>query len=122
MTQPVIRHYLHYHCTKRRDRNCTQGVIGVNELETQIDSFLAKVGISEEFKNWAIKYLNELNDDETETRNASLTAIQEAYNGCVKRLDNLVQLKICPQNSDSSLLTDEEFKAQKKTIMAEKAG
>jgi len=91
-----------------------------DDLETQIETFLSKITINERFKDWCLKYLNELNDDEVEARNASIKALQEAYSGCVKRLDNLLQLKISAQNSDNSLLTNEEFKSQKSAIISEK--
>ena len=120
MSKPTIRHYIHYHCTKKKDPNCIQGSIGVEDLEKQIDTFLSKINISEEFKNWAIKYLNELNDGETETRNATLQSLQNTYNDCVKQIDNLLQLKISPQNADGSLLTDAEFKSQKASLISEK--
>ncbi|MBU1327278.1 recombinase family protein [Patescibacteria group bacterium] len=100
MRKPTLLHYIYYHCTKRKDPNCTQRSIRTEELEKQVDAFLAKIGISEEFKNWAIKYLNVLNDNEVETRNASLSSLQNAYNACVSRLDNLLKFKISPQNTD----------------------
>ena len=121
MRNPTLLHYIYYHCTKRKDPNCTQRCIRTEELEKQFDAFLAKIGISEEFKNWAIKYLNVFNDSEVETRNASLSSLQNAYKACVSRLDNLLQLKISPQNTDGSLLSDEEFKTQKAPLLAEKA-
>ncbi len=120
MDNPLIRHYVHYHCTKRKNPNCTQGSVEVGNLEKQIDALMSQVGISERFKDWAIKHLNKLNDQEVEVRNASIGAIQEAYNGCLKKLDNLLQLKISPANSDGSLLSDTDFKSQKDTLMAEK--
>lgn len=120
MDNPTILHYIYYHCSKKKNRYCTQGSITVDKLEAQIDEVLKKIGISEEFKEWAIKYLNELNDKEVEDRNVAVNSLQNAYQNCVKRLDNLVKLKISPQNSDGSLLSDEEFKSQKEAIVAEK--
>lgn len=121
MEKPTLLHYIYYHCTRRKYPNCTQKSVRMEELEKQLDAFLASIGISEEFKNWAIKYLNVLNDSEVETRNASLSSLQSAYNACVSRLDNLLKFKISPQNTNGSLLSDEEFKAQKAPLMAEKA-
>lgn len=111
MDNPTILHYIYYHCSKKKNRYCTQGSITVDKLEAQIDEVLQKIGISEEFKDWAIKYLNQLNDNEVEDRNVAIDALQNAYQNCIKRLDNLVKLKISPQNSDGSLLSDEEFKS-----------
>lgn len=120
MDKPVTRHYIYYHCTKRKDPNCTQGSIQEKQLEEQIDAYLARIGITEEFKNWAIKYLNELNDRETETNSASLRLLQESYNRTQSELDNLLKLKISSSNIDGSLLSDEEFRIQKEKLVAEK--
>lgn len=53
-----VHFYIYYHCTKRKNPNCTQGSIEEKEIEKQIDETLSKIQISERFKNWAIKYLN----------------------------------------------------------------
>lgn len=121
MSNPVILHYIYYHCTKRVNPKCTQGSITKEEFEKQVDKKLSKIQISERFKDWAIKYLNEANESETEDRNKVLTSLQEAYNDCVKRIDNLVKLKISPHNSDGSLLSDDEFRNQKESLIKEKA-
>ncbi len=120
MNDPTILHYIYYHCTKRKNKNCTQGCVHLKDIETQIDTILSRINISEEFKNWAIKYLNELNEQEVTDRNATLSSLQNSYNLCVNEMDNLLKLKISPQNSDGSLLSDEEFKAKKLTLTQEK--
>jgi site-specific DNA recombinase len=120
MKNPTNLHYVYYHCTKRKDPNCTQGSVTEEKLEAQIDEQLSKIQISDKFKDWAIKYLNELHDTEVSDRTAVLETLQSSYNGVVKRIDNLVSLKISPQNSDGSLLSDEEFKNQKASLMKEK--
>ncbi len=120
MNNPTLLHYIYYHCTKRVDSNCSQGSIREEELEKQIDEILSIIQISEKFKAWAIKYINELYDREVEDRNASLGALQEAYSDVTKRIDNLIKLKISPHNSNGNLLSDEEFRSQKEVLMREK--
>ncbi len=120
MVKPTVLHYIYYHCSRKIDPNCKQPSIQAWELEEQVDKVLQNIRISPRFKNWALKHLNELNDEEVSTHTATINSLQNAYNDCVKRLDNLVKLKISPQNSDNSLLSDDEFKAQKVAIMTEK--
>ena len=120
MKKPTILHYIYYHCTKQKNKKCTQRSITEEKLSQQITDILSKIKISERFKHWAIEHLNELNDQEIDTRNAAVKSTQEAYNDVVKRIDNLVKLKISPQNSDGSIFSDEEFKEQKTTLMKEK--
>jgi len=121
MANSTVRHYIYYHCTKRKAKKCTQGTITQESLVEQITSTLESIEISNDFVHWAIKHLNELNDQETENRNATLSSLQLSYTNVTKRIDNLVALKISPQNIDNSLLTDEEFKNQKTTLLQEKA-
>src|SRR3989344_2457319 len=121
MKKPKILHYEYYHCTKRKNPDCSQKYVTKENLESQFENILSRIEISEGFKNWAIKHLNEAYDSEAEDRNATLTSLNEAYSDVVKRIDNLLSLKISPQNSDGSLLSDDEFKKQKEALMKEKA-
>jgi len=121
MENPTILHYIYYHCTKRKDPNCSQRSIELKELEGQIDGYLAKIQISEAFKNWAIKYLREEKEKEAEVREAITRARKRAYQNCLKRLENLLQLKIAPENSDGSLLSDEEYAKRRAELLKEKA-
>ncbi len=120
MKDPKILRYLYYHCTKRKNPNCSQRSIIAEQLEKQFDKYLSKIEIDEEYKNFAIKHLNEVHDQEAESRNSILNSKQSAYKDCIKRIDNLVKLKISPGNSDGGLLSDEEFKQQKNELLKEK--
>lgn len=120
MKNPTILHYIYYHCTKRKNPNCTQKSIQLDKFEEQVDQILEKATISDRFRSWGIKYLNEMNDREIIDRSTVLDSLQQAYKDCADRIDNLVKLKISPQNKDGSLLSDEEFKSQKDSLMKEK--
>jgi len=121
MKKSTILRYLYYHCTKRKNPDCSQGSIEVKELEREIDKILSRIEISEAFKNWAIKYLKEENEKEIASRKIILESQRRAYTNCLKKLDNLIQLKISPLNSDGSLLSDEEYAKRKTELMKEKA-
>lgn len=120
MINPKLLHYTYYHCAKSKNPHCTQGCVTEEKLIEQVEEYLGKIQISERFKNWAIKRLNRLYDLEKDSRNASINSFQEDYKKVVSRIDNLVKLKISPQNTDNSLLSDEEFKNQKESLMNEK--
>lgn len=121
MDNPTRLHYIYYHCTKRKKKTCSQKAIRVEVLEQQFDTLLEKIQISEGFKNWAVKHLNEVADIETEDRNSIIQSQQKAYDDCVKRIDNLVKLKISSQNSNNELLSDDEFRNQKESLLVEKS-
>jgi DNA invertase Pin-like site-specific DNA recombinase len=120
MEKPTILHYVYYHCTKKPKPNCSQGYIEVNELEKQIDLYLSNIHISEGFKDWAIKNLKEENEKEACSRESIFASQRKAYDNCLKKLNNLFQLKISPANTDGSLLSDEEYGKQKTELLREK--
>jgi len=121
MKTPTILKYVYYRCTKRKNPSCTQGSIELKELERQISRYLSRIHISESFKNWAIKYLKEETKNEINSRETILSSQRKAYDSCLKKLDNLFALKISPQNTDGSLLSDEEYAKRKAELIKEKA-
>ena len=121
MHKPKILHYVYYHCTKKTNPQCSQGSLEVIELEKQVLGCLARMLISEDFKDWAIEYLREELKKDTHSQAAVIASQRTAYQSCIKKLENLLQLKISPLNSDGSLLSDEDFAKQKSELQKEKA-
>jgi site-specific DNA recombinase len=120
MENPTFLEYLYYHCNKKKDPSCRQGSIEIKELEKQVDQILSHVQISNKFKNWAITSLRAENDKETDSRKIIFSNQHRAYNSCLKKLDNLLQLKISPLNADGNLLSDNEYARRKGDLMKEK--
>jgi hypothetical protein len=120
MRNPTILKYVYYHCTKRKNPGCTQGSIEVKGLEEQIGQYLAKIQISERFKDWTVKHLKEENEKETPSRETILCSQRKAYDSCLRKINNLFQLKISPLNTDGSLLSDEEYGKQRAELLKEK--
>ena len=90
-------------------------------LEKQIDQYLARVQISERFKEWAVKYLHELHETDSTSRNDIVEAQQKAYQQCLIQIDNLVKLKTSSGNIDGILLSDAEYGRQRFHLLKEKA-
>lgn len=120
MKNPKIYHHIHYVCVKTKKGLCKQSAVNIKEIEKTIESELDKFEISEHLKNWAIKYLNELNTSETTDREKVRINLEEAKSDCIKRLDGLVKLKISPQNTNGDVLSDDEYTSQRKVILSEK--
>ena len=120
MENPVVRHYIYYHCTKRKKPNCTQGGIEVKDLEKQLDEILGQITISDRFVKWGIKYLNELNENEKTERNGIINNLHESYTACIRKIDNLTEMFISEGNKDRSLLSDDEFRERKQKLVEEK--
>jgi site-specific DNA recombinase len=122
MVNPLFLHYTYYHCSKSKRPLCLQKCVNAQELEKQIGDYIARIHISEKFKDWAIKYLHELHARESASQTAIIEAQQKAYQECVQEIDNLVKLKTSPGNSDGSRLSDEEYGQRRFKLLKEKAG
>ncbi|MFA5143740.1 MAG: recombinase family protein [Candidatus Omnitrophota bacterium] len=106
-----IHDYTYYHCTKRkRGVKCSQPYLEARKLEKQIDDYLRKIQIDEEFKSWAISYLRSRNDREIYDRTAKYKNLQEICNQSQKELDNLTQMRY------RELITDEEYARERNRL------
>lgn len=112
-------HYEYYHCTKRKNPDCSQRGVEVKELEAQISALLGTITISERMKDWFLRNLALQVANDRQDRTPILQSLEEALANCQQRLDNLLKLKISPQNTSNALLTDEEFAKQKAALMFE---
>jgi DNA invertase Pin-like site-specific DNA recombinase len=121
MACALFLHYTYYHCTRNKNRKCSQKCLSGTELDRQIDHFLGRVQISERFQGYALKYLHELHEKEVSSRNAIIETQQNAYKLCLAHIDNLVKLKTSPDNADGSRLSEEEYGRQRLGLLKEKA-
>ena len=121
MSSAKFLRYTYYHCTKKKNRGCGQISVTGKELDRQIDEYLGRIQISERFKEWAVKYLHELHEKESASRNDIIKTQQTAYQQCLSRIDNLVKLKTSPENADGSLLSNAEYGEQRLALLKEKA-
>lgn len=114
MTAPTIRHYIYYHCTKRKGKGCTQGSIKLEELEKQISEYLSTIQIKQEYLDWAIKHLRKAHEIESESRQTITSSQQNAYNHACNSLDKLLDLKL------RDLITEDEYKNKKTILLKER--
>ena len=118
-----VKTYVYMHCTKKKKlpngEKCTQRSIEQKELEKQISTFLEKIEISDRFLEWAKKKLRKQTDVEITTQEQARKNLEKKFQNCTKALNNLIKLKISPENSNGELLSNEEFSLQKKTLIKE---
>jgi len=88
-----IHQYVYYHCTKRKNPDCSQKCIEQKELEKQVVDILERIEIPASFYDWAMKQLREENKEESKDRNKILGNQQKAYNDCVKEIDGLISMR-----------------------------
>ncbi len=112
-----VKSYTYYHCThKRKDYDCRQGSIEERKLESQVNLFLDNMTIEDEFIDWIIEYFHEFSDKEAIDRKSISENLKKQLSVCEGKIDKLIELKI------SDLLTDQEFKDKKDSLVIEKEG
>jgi site-specific DNA recombinase len=121
MVDPLFLHYIYYHCSKSKKPVCRQKCVSAWKLERQINEQLARITISERFKDWAIKYLHEEHEKEQALKNDIIQSQQLAYRACLGQIEGLVGLKTSPGNKDGSLLSDTEYVERRTKLLKEKA-
>jgi DNA invertase Pin-like site-specific DNA recombinase len=119
MRQAKCLYYEYYHCTKRKKPDCSQGSIETRQLETQILQLLDTLTISEKLRDWFLANLETQAERDRGDRTPVLNSLEESLANCQQRLNNLLKLKISPQNSSGDLLSDEEFANQKSVLTLE---
>jgi len=113
--------FAYYHCTKKgRDNKCNQGYVSTTKLENSFAGELTYLELDKEFADVALEALEELKEQDNSVTKGSYEALQSALEGVTKRINNLVSLKISPDNSDGTLLSDQEFADRKRALLIEK--
>lgn len=113
--------FAYYRCSKKgKVKKCSQAYVSVNSLENQVGLELCSLELDPEFVAWALEALEEVKNKEQQTDVERYKALQTALDGVNKRMNNLLALKISPDNSDGSLLSDVEFSERKQLLLAEK--
>ncbi len=121
-TTGQTKRYLYHRCTKhKKGAVCNQKPVKYEVLTQQIQQQLSSITISEDFLNLALDVLRSRNQLEQGDRNLILHSLQHNHQNCIKKLDNLINLYISPENATRELLTDGEYKERKNSLTQEKA-
>ncbi len=111
--------FAYYRCTKR-GKKCSQPYLSEKFLEEQFISELLQLELEPKFAKLALEALDELEENDANVKKSSCEALQTSLEGVNKRINNLVELKISPDNSDGALLSDQEFADRKRALLIEK--
>jgi len=108
-------HYIYYHCTGRKDPNCTQRKnLEQDKLEQQIVTYLEKLIVPEELINWAITQIGR-KDEDIVSKNKTIRDNQKRELTKIDvKLDNLFDLRL------SEEITDELFSRKKTELLDSK--
>lgn len=121
-SQNIIKSFIYHRCTRRKiDTRCQQKPITHEKLNEQIMEKLERIALPESFLTFALEILNRDNELEVDNRNIMVSNMRKALKDCQERIDNLLKIYISTGNSEKELISDEEFKGQKTSLLKEKA-
>lgn len=114
----------YYHCNhyraRKRNETCSQKTYyDEATIESKIIDLLKTVEIPIEFIEWGKSVIRDNHKDEIEVYEKQRLAYQSELNKTKKKLSNLFQLKISPQNENGLLLSDEEYLTEKQSLQQE---
>ncbi|HSW97035.1 MAG TPA: recombinase zinc beta ribbon domain-containing protein [Candidatus Saccharimonadales bacterium] len=115
--------FAYYRCTKKgryTGEKCNQAFASTTKIEDTLAADLSQLKLMPEFAELALEALEEIKEQDQSVTKNNYEALQTALNGVNKRITNLVSLKISPDNSDGSMLSDEEFADRKRALVFEK--
>jgi DNA invertase Pin-like site-specific DNA recombinase len=110
-----IHHYIYYHCTKKKNPDCTERSLEERMLFSQITKLVDRFMIPAEFHAYAIKWFRKEHEKEEESQKAVSASRQQAYHACVQKLDNLIDMRAAEE------ITEEEFVNKRAKLLKEKA-
>ncbi len=109
-----VHMYTYYHCTKRKDPNCSQRSIEEKKLEKQIMEKLKGIEIPKEFHEWAMDVLKNANSTEVTGRKQAILNQRREYDSILKKLDGLIDMRA------NNEIGEEDFKRRKSSLTQEK--
>ena len=110
----IVRNYIYYHCTKRKDPKCSQKSIEEKKLKALIEVELEKIDIPESLQEWAVDMLKKDNQIESVSRNHILENLDKEYKEVVSKMSGLISMRADKE------ITPEEFKEEKCKLAREK--
>lgn len=117
-----LKRYIYLRCTHRNPKiECKQLPIKYEELLRQIKNYLSLITLPKEIVQWAIGVLQEQHLVEKTDRNEIVINLQKNYQSVVKKIDNLIDLYVSPDNEERTMLSGGEYKSRKNALIKEKA-
>ncbi len=103
-----VHFYVYYHCTKKKNPDCTEKVVEEKELEKQIKEKIYTIDIPSSFKDWAIRYYKENEAREEKSELKVIENQQKAYDGTEEKLSRLLDLQLSGAISEAEATTKRE--------------
>ncbi|PIR42191.1 hypothetical protein COV25_04180 [candidate division WWE3 bacterium CG10_big_fil_rev_8_21_14_0_10_35_32] len=114
-----LLHYVYYSCVNNNHRKCNQRSMTEKTLEDTIKERLGKIKLKSTYRDWAIKYINEITDDDLSVYEKGIESLAKRKIEIDKTLDNLLKSYISPINTNKSVISDDEYINQKDKLTKE---
>lgn len=119
MKDPKLLYYVYYSCVNNNHGKCKQGSLTETTLENTVMEKLSKIRLKDTYRDWAIKYLNEIADDDIEVYQKGTENLEKRKTEIDKTLDNLLKVFISPINTDKAIMSDLQYINQKERLTNE---
>jgi len=114
MNNPTYLHYIYYHCTKKKNPNCSEGSIRERDIDEYLSSyFLKNLKMSKSLIEWCIKNLNALNSSDQKNEFNRKRSLTEVITKKEKEYRELALMRAKDQ------LDDDEFTSLKGPLKGE---
>lgn len=119
MKERKVLHYVYYHCTRKKDPKCDEKGIRVEDLESQIDQFLARFNIGEKYMKWAIETLREETNCEGEAQSRTDGSIERERRRVKEAIAELNRFIVRQENAGWTLMKKEDALAERDRLEEE---
>lgn len=92
----------------------------LDKFTKQVDDEILKITISEKFKDWAIRYLHEVRQNEAISHEETLLSKHKKLENVVAQIDSLLLRYTSPDNSEGQMMTNEEYIKHRSALLKEK--
>ena len=113
-TKKSGRKYVYYHCThKKKDYKCKQPSIEEKELTNQLEEIFNGLTIRKEFEEWGLETIREMNDEESNDREALIASQTKAIKDTEKKANKLLDCLL------NGIISDDDYKVKSEAIKTE---
>lgn len=109
-----VHEYIYYHCTKRKDPNCSQKTIQEHLIEDQIQSILESITLPDDFIKWALNLIKQDSEKQQQQGIQRLSTYEAKLTKIQKVLDGLIEMRAGGE------ISEEEFRDKRSEIAKEK--
>lgn len=116
-----VRFYKYWHCShKSTSIKCSQKSITEKKIEDELEVLLDSLEMSDKFIKWSMSYISFIAENESQSRTKINDNLEQEYNEVLRKIDQLGEIYLDPENADKSIMTLEEFKAKKQQYTSKK--